>query len=335
VAISLEVPHELRETFAFAPGQHIALMRDGAAEGVRRSYSVCSPVGGPLRVAVKRIPGGSFSSYAHERLQAGDRLQVLPPDGRFGPQLDPRQARHYVAVAAGSGITPVLSIIASVLEHEPQSRVTLLYGNRTVASIMFLEELEALKNRDPTRLELIHVLSREPRDADLLEGRIDGPKLTRLIEQLIPVSDVDQWFLCGPLGMVEGARDVLLSAGVAATAIRRELFHAEDVAPVTRTFADDAAGGAAVRIVLDGRTTELTVPRDGRSILDATLAARPDAPYACKGGVCGTCRCRLVEGEVEMAHRYALEDDELAAGVRLACQARPVTDRVVLDFDAV
>ncbi|HST41392.1 MAG TPA: 1,2-phenylacetyl-CoA epoxidase subunit PaaE [Conexibacter sp.] len=339
VAITFELPETLRETFAFAAGQHLALVRDGDGEdgGVRRSYSVCAPVGGPLRVAVKRIPHGAFSTWAHAGLRAGDTLRVLPPAGRFGPgPLDPARTRHCAAVVAGSGITPVLSIAASLLEQEPESRFTLLYGNRTVASIMFLEELEELKNRFPTRLELFHVLSREPRDAELLEGRLDAAKLERFLDLLLPVEQVDEWFLCGPLGLVEDARRTLAARGVEPAAIHRELFHAEGVAPVARALlAGEQASGAAVTIVLDGRTTELTVPRDGRSILEATLLVRPDAPYACKGGVCGTCRCRLLEGEVEIGQRYALEDDELAAGVRLACQAQPLSDRVVLDFDAV
>jgi ring-1,2-phenylacetyl-CoA epoxidase subunit PaaE len=336
LAITFDVPEALRETFAFAAGQHVALARGDDETGARRSYSVCSPVGGPLRVAVKRIPGGAFSEWAHAGLRAGDRLQVLPPSGRFGPgPLDPARARGYAAVAAGSGITPVLSIAASVLEREPGSSFTLLYGNRTVASIMFLEEVEALKNRFPDRFQLVHVLSREPREVPLLEGRIDGPKLAALLDAFADPARIDEWFLCGPLGMVEEARRTLGERGVPAAAIHRELFHAEEVAPVVRAPEADATGGAQVTVVLDGRTTELTVPRDGRSVLDAVLAVRRDAPYACKGGVCGTCRCRLVEGEVEIGQRYALEDDEIAAGVRLACQARPVSDRVVLDFDAV
>lgn len=338
LAITFEVPEPLRETFAFAAGQHVALARGDDESGARRSYSVCSPVGGPLRVAVKRIPGGAFSEWAHAELRPGDRLQVLPPSGRFGPgPLDPAaRPRGYGAVAAGSGITPVLSIAASVLEQEPGSRFTLIYGNRTVASIMFLEEVEALKNRFADRFQVVHVLSREPREVPLLEGRIDGAKLAALLDAVADPAQIDEWFLCGPLGMVEEARRTLGERGVAPAAIHRELFHAEEVAPVVRPAgADDAAGGASVTVVLDGRTTELTVPRDGRSVLDAVLAVRRDAPYACKGGVCGTCRCRLVEGEVEVGQRYALEDDEIAAGVRLACQARPVSDRVVLDFDAV
>lgn len=336
VAITLDVPEELREAFAFEAGQHVALVRDDDAAGARRSYSVCSPVDGPLRVAVKRIPQGSFSTFAHERLRAGDRLRVLPPAGRFGPRRrEQAGARSYGAIVAGSGITPVLSIAASVLAEDPDSRFTLLYGNRTVAAIMFLEELEDLKNRYPTRLEIFHVLSREPRDVELFEGRIDGDKLSRFLTTLIDPSGIDEWFLCGPLGMIEDARRTLGDHGVAPEQIHFELFHAEDVAPVVRAADAETAGGAAVTIVLDGRTTELTVPRDGRSVLDAVLAVRSDAPYACKGGVCGTCRCRLVEGEVEIGMRYALEDDEVAAGVRLACQARPIGDRVVLDFDAV
>jgi ring-1,2-phenylacetyl-CoA epoxidase subunit PaaE len=337
VAITFDVPDDLRDAFAFAPGQHVAVVHSAGGDDLRRSYSICSPVGGALRVAVKLLPEGRFSTYAHGELKAGDTLDVLPPAGRFTTALDPGHADHYAAIAAGSGITPVLSIIHSVLQTEPDSRCTLIYGNRTVRSIMFLEELCDLKNRYPTRLQVFHVLSREPQDSDLAEGRIDAGKLTRLLDTVVPEDSVDAWFLCGPFGMVDEALSTLRERGVPSRSIHRELFHAEAAtAPPPAPQPDArAADGAAVTIVLDGRRTELTVPRDGVAILDAALAVRPDAPYACKGGVCGTCRCRIVEGEVHMDRAYALEDDEIAAGVRLACQSHPLGDHVVLDFDAV
>jgi ring-1,2-phenylacetyl-CoA epoxidase subunit PaaE len=338
VAVTFDVPDELGDVFAFAPGQHVAIVRAAGGDEVRRSYSICSPAGGPLRVAVKRLPAGRFSGYAHDGLAAGDVLDVLPPAGRFTTRLDPTRPCHRVMIAAGSGITPVLSILQTVLETEPQSRCTLIYGNRTVSSIMFLEELEDLKDRFPTRLSLFHVLSREPQESALAEGRIEAGKLERFLDTLIAPETVDEWFLCGPSGMVQDARATLRARGVPARAIHRELFHAEDTAPPPTPAPPAGEGpvdGAAVTIVLDGRRTRLTVPREGIAILDAALAVRPDAPYACKGGVCGSCRCRIVEGEVRMDRVYALEDDEVAAGVRLACQSHPVSDSIVLDFDAV
>jgi ring-1,2-phenylacetyl-CoA epoxidase subunit PaaE len=335
IAITFDVPDELREVFAFAPGQHVALVRPGG-DDVRRSYSICSPGDGPLRVAVKRLPSGAFSSWAHDELHPGDSLKVFPPSGRFTTSFDPLRTRHYVAIAAGSGITPVLSLISSALAMEPDSRCTLVYGNRTTSSIMFLEELEDLKDRYRDRLHLIHVLSREAQEVELAAGRIDGPKLHRLFETLIRPDSVDEWFLCGPFGMVSEAREALLAAGVPAPNIHRELFHTDDMPPPVIEWPADAESrdGASVEIVLDGRRTALRVPPDGPSILEAVLRERPDAPFACKGGVCGTCRCRLLEGQVRMDHAYALEEDELAAGLVLACQSHPVTEAVVLDFDA-
>jgi ring-1,2-phenylacetyl-CoA epoxidase subunit PaaE len=334
VALTLEIPAELRSAFEFRPGQHVAIVRPDA-DDVRRSYSICSPVGGPLRVAIKALPGGKFSTFALTDCKPGDTLEVLPPGGRFTTSLDPTRSRHYAAIAAGSGITPVLSILSSALAIEPRSRFTLIYGNRTVASIMFLEELEDLKDRYRERLQLVHILSREAPAADLLAGRIDRAKLTRMFEVLLPPDSVDEWFLCGPLSMIDEARAALLEAGVPATAIHRELFHAENVAPVAVSDTATSGSGAAVEVILDGRRSKLTVPHDGVSILEATLRVRPDAPFACRGGVCGTCRCRLLEGQVRMDHSYALEEDELADGLVLACQSHPVSGTVVLDFDGV
>ncbi|MGI8572111.1 MAG: 1,2-phenylacetyl-CoA epoxidase subunit PaaE [Solirubrobacteraceae bacterium] len=334
VAITFEVPEALRAAFEFRPGQHVAIVRP-AVDQLRRSYSVCSPAGGPLRVAVKVLPAGKFSSYALTECKPGDMLDVMPPVGRFTPALDPTRARHYAAIAAGSGITPVISILSSALAAEPESGFTLIYGNRTVASIMFLEELEDLKDRYRERLQLVHVLSREAPESDLLAGRIDRAKLTRMFEVLLPPDSVDEWFLCGPLKMIDEARAALIGAGVPAASIHRELFHAEDVAPAAVSDTATSDSGAAVEVILDGRRSKLTVPHDGVSILEAMLQVRPDAPFACKGGVCGTCRCRLLEGQVRMDHAYALEEDELADGLVLACQSHPVSDAVVLDFDGV
>jgi ring-1,2-phenylacetyl-CoA epoxidase subunit PaaE len=338
VALTFAVPDNLRELFSFSPGQHVALLRPGHGDDLRRSYSICSPAGGRLRVAVKRLPGGIFSRFVHEELRAGDELHVLPPGGHFTTAIDPTRSRQFVAIAAGSGITPVLSILASVLAAEPDSRCTLVFGNRTTGSIMFIEELQDLKDRYPQRFQMIHVLSRESQPVPLTEGRIDGPKLEQLLDSLVAPDDVDEWFLCGPFPMVEAARATLRERGVATRAIHTELFHADDPKEVTEVAPSDRASSnelALVTLVLHGRRTEVRVPRAGTSILDAALAVRPDAPYACKGGVCGTCRCRLVEGDVTMDHVYALEDDEVASGLRLACQSHPLSGTVTIDFDDV
>ncbi|MFP5334178.1 MAG: 1,2-phenylacetyl-CoA epoxidase subunit PaaE [Actinomycetes bacterium] len=336
VAITFAVPEELREAFSYDPGQHLTLRATIDGEEVRRSYSICSaPSEHRLRVAVKRLEGGAFSGHAHSELRTGDVLDVMTPAGRFGVRLDPASAKHYAAVVAGSGITPIMSILRAALETEPASRFTLVYGNRTTGSVMFLEELADLKDRYPDRLHLVHVLSREPQEAELLHGRIDEQKLTAMLDTLVRPEDVDEWLLCGPFEMVQQVHATLVARGVPKPDIHLELFHVEGEAPrMSRRVAGDSEDtGSEVTIRLGGRTTTFAMPEEG-SILDATLAVRNDAPYACKGGVCGTCRCRLVEGDVEMARNYALEDSEIEAGFRLACQSVPTTPRVVLDFDA-
>jgi ring-1,2-phenylacetyl-CoA epoxidase subunit PaaE len=337
VAITFEVPEDLRADYAFDPGQHLTLRTEVGGTEVRRNYSICAPApSGRLRIGVKRLDGGVFSGHATSTLKVGDVVDVMTPTGRFTPHLEPAHARHYCAIAAGSGITPVLSIVASVLEVEPASTVTLVYGNRTVASVMFLEELADLKDRYPGRFRLLHVLSRERQEAELLSGRLDPPRLRRLLEVLLPADTVDEWFLCGPFEMVEGAREVLHEAGVGANHVHTELFHVEGEAPRVSVTPEEvrAAGTSTVVATLDGRATTLQVPRTGERVLDAMLTVRADAPYACKGGVCGTCRAKIVSGEVSMARNYALDDEEMAAGFVLACQSVPVSDEVELDFDA-
>jgi ring-1,2-phenylacetyl-CoA epoxidase subunit PaaE len=260
----------------------------------------------------------------------------MRPAGRFGVRLDPTHTKHYAAVVAGSGITPVLSILAAVLETEPASRFTLVYGNRDAGSVMFLEELADLKDRWPDRLQLVHVLSREARDAELLSGRIDDAKLDRLLDTLVPPDAVDEWLLCGPFELVEQVRERLLARGVGPRQVHLELFHVEgEPVPIRPRSPGGAADAdsAEVTVRLDGRTSTFRMPPEG-SVLDATLTVRTDAPYACKGGVCGTCRAKLVDGKVEMARHYALDDDELDEGFVLACQSVPVTPKVTLDFDA-
>jgi ring-1,2-phenylacetyl-CoA epoxidase subunit PaaE len=337
VAITFAVPDELREMYAFDAGQHLTLRTAVSGEEVRRNYSICAPAtDGRLRIGVKRLAGGAFSTHATSTLQVGDEVEVMTPTGRFSPRLDPAQSRHYAAIAAGSGITPVISIVATALKVEPRSTVTLVYGNRTAGSVMFLEELADLKDRYPDRFRLLHVLSREPPEAELLSGRLDPPRLRRLLESLVPPETVDEWFLCGPFAMVEGAREVLAEAGVGTEHVHTELFHVEGEAPRESASPEEvrAAGSSSVRVTLDGRASTVQVPRTGVRILDAVLAVRSDAPYACKGGVCGTCRARLVSGEVSMARNYALDPEEVGAGFVLACQSVPVSEDVELDFDA-
>jgi ring-1,2-phenylacetyl-CoA epoxidase subunit PaaE len=339
VAITFDVPQELADAYRFDHGQHLVVVRrDGeGAEEVRRTYSICSPAtdGGPLRVAVKRLDGGAFSTWAHEALRPGDVLEVMTPGGRFTTPLDPAHAKHYLLIAAGSGITPLLSIASTVLDVEHGSRVTLLYGNRSTASIMFLEELEDLKDRYGERFVLHHVLSREPREVELLSGRLDGDKVGAFLDRLIAPEDVDECFLCGPLELVEGAREVLVAHGVAPEHVHRELFHVEAAPPPRRAAREGAAPAAerSVTVVLDGRETTFSLSAEGEPVLDALLRVRGDAPYACKGGVCGTCRARCTEGTVTMDHSYALEPGEIDAGYVLACQSHPASERVVLDFD--
>ena len=341
VAVTFDVPEELREEYAFAPGQHLTLRASINGEDVRQSYSIClapseAAATGTVRVASARVPGGRMSNWLNDSVQRGDVLDVMTPLGSFTCPPQPGTSRHHLAIAAGSGITPVLAIISAALEEEPESRVTLLYGNRRTSSVMFLEELADLKNRYPERLQLVHVLSREPQDVELFSGRLDPDRISRILEVLAPVDTVDEWYLCGPYGMVTGAQELLAEAGVDPHHIHHEIFHvAEQEAPRQEVVVEEGAPPEAVVTVnLDGRTTRIEMPSREETILNATLRSRPDAPFSCTGGVCGTCRARVVAGEVRMDRNYALEPDEVAAGVVLACQSHPVTDEVSLDYDA-
>ncbi len=329
VAVTFEVPERLRDAFAFRAGQHVTLRRDVGGQDVRRTYSLCtSAVDGPLRVAIKALPAGVLSSWACQELRAGDSVEVGPPSGAFGPVL-PGTSRRYGLVGAGSGITPLLSIATTVLAVEPDSEVALILGNRTSRDVMLLDDLADLKDRHPQRLQVLHVLSREEQAAPLLSGRLDGDRLRQVLDALLPPETVDAWYLCGPFGVVTGARDTLLALGVPATDVHVELFHAD--APPPRPAVEHRSTGTAVTATLHGRTSELICP-PGQVVLDAVLAVRADAPFACRGGVCGTCRAHVDHGAVQMDVNWALEPDELAAGVVLTCQARPVTEALGLTF---
>jgi ring-1,2-phenylacetyl-CoA epoxidase subunit PaaE len=333
VALTLEVPEELRPEFRHAPGQHLALRRVADGVEVRRTYSICSPAPAPgepgprtLRVGVRLVEGGAFSTYALKEMQVGDEVEVMTPAGRF--TLEPAPGL-YAAVVGGSGITPVLSIVSTLLEREPRARFCLVRGDRTAASTMFLEEVADLKDRYPQRFQLVTVLSREEQQAGLPSGRLDRERLTGLLPALLPVEAVAGWFLCGPYGLVQGAERALRDLGVPRARIHEEIFHVDPVAPTVTT---GAPAHSTVTARLDGRGGTWPV-QEGESLLETVLRNRPDAPYACKGGVCGTCRAFLVSGEVRMDRNFALEPEETGAGYVLACQSHPVTEAVELDFD--
>ncbi len=345
VEVTLDVPTELQDRYDYLPGQYVALRTtldvDGEPKEVRRSYSICAdPRPGELRVAVKRDLGGMFSTWANESLKAGDTLDVMSPLGQFTPRTTPgEQAVSFVAVAAGSGITPVISIARSMLAGGRNVRFDLIYANRAAMDVMFLEELADLKDRYPSRFALHHVLSREQRISPLLSGRIDGEKLEKLLGTVLSAELVDEWFLCGPFELVQLCRDSLAERGVPAEKIRFELFTTGEPTrpegsigrPVNPV---DSGENHTISFTLDGLQGSVQSPTHAReSILNAALRVRPDVPFACAGGVCGTCRAKVVEGTVEMVENYALEPDEVAKGYVLTCQAHPTSDAVTVDYD--
>lgn len=333
-AVTFAVPEHLRELFDFDAGQSLTLRR--VVDGVehRRSYSICSPAGSAPRIGVREIPDGLFSRWLTREVRPGDVVEVQPPTGSF--RADPAEGGRHLCIAAGSGITPMLSIAGTVLTH-PRARVTLLYGNRTTASVMFAEELADLKNRHTGRFELVHALSREPRDVELFSGRLDAERLRRMLDVLVPLEAVDHVWLCGPFEMITAARALLAELGVPAERVHAELFYVDEPPPEVHRPDPGAATAtgetSAVTLTVDGRTTTAPFPR-ATTILDAAAATRGDLPFACKGGVCGTCRALVREGEVDMRRNYALDDDEVARGFVLTCQTHPVSDAVEIDFDA-
>lgn len=334
VSVTFEVPDQLADEYRYLPGQHVTLKATIDGQDVRRSYSICANANtGQLRVGIKRLPGGAFSTYATSDLAAGDVLEVMPPVGEFTITPDPAAANHYGAIAAGSGITPVLSLIATTLESEPESRFTLVFGNRGAQSIMFLDELEGLKDRYPARFQLVHVLSREGGEIPLFTGRLDEDKLAGLFEQVVDAKSVDDWYLCGPYEMVQSARAALAAYGVADDAIHDELFFAGPIDPASLPpIPEDDAGTVELRFSLDGRSSSVRM-RPETSVLDAALSVRRELPYSCKGGMCASCKARVLEGEVEMTKNYALVEADLDAGFVLTCQAHPTSEVVVVDFD--
>lgn len=330
-AVMFEVPDELREAFDFHAGQSLTLRRMIGGQEHRRSYSICAAVGQRPRVGVREIPDGLFSRWLVHEVRPGDRIEVQTPSGSF--RADPDGGGRHLCIAAGSGITPMLSIASSVLRH-PAAEVTMLYGNRTSGSVMFAEELADLKNRYGPRFDLVHVLSREPRDVELFSGRLEADRLRRLLTTLVPLTAVDHVWLCGPFGMIADARAVLAELGVADDRVHFELFYVDEPPPAMHRPDVVVSGDTSdVTIVLDGRTTTAAMPR-GTSVLDGAAATRNDLPFACKGGVCGTCRAKLTGGEVDMRRNYALESTEIEQGFVLTCQSFPISDSVTIDFDA-
>lgn len=355
VSIAFAVPEDLKADYRFTPGQYLTLKAELGGEDVRRTYSICSAANdyagaGELRVAVKRVEGGLFSSYANQNIAKGDRIEVMVPDGRFTVAPDPAAARSYVAFASGSGITPVMSMIRSVLAAEPESSFTLFYGNRSTGSIIFRDALEDLKDRYHDRFTLVHVFSREFQEAPLFNGRLDTERAGQLLDALVELDDVDRFLICGPGSMIADVTAALDARGVAKDRIGFEMFTpADGSSPMAKPAAVSAAssgeGGsdiadlaapgadAEITVVLDGTRTKFALKGDGENIMAAAREAGADAPFSCTGGVCASCRARLKEGRVEMDVNFALSDEELAQGYILTCQSHPRTTRVVVDYD--
>jgi ring-1,2-phenylacetyl-CoA epoxidase subunit PaaE len=337
ISLSFAIPRELEADYRFAPGQYLTLRATLDGEEVRRSYSICSgPDDDELRIAVKKIDGGAFSNWAAEQLKTGDQLDVMTPTGRFGIAHAPDQARVYVGFAAGSGITPILSIVKGMLAREPHSRFFLFYGNRSTGGMLFREALEELKDRFLQRLSVFHVISGEEQDIPILHGRLDGDKVRVLLRSLVPAENVDHVFICGPAGLSEDIEATCREIGIAHNRIHVERFVSEfGGKPRPKAVVPASAPPKAVAsLIIDGKRREVPV-MENESILDAALRAGMDLPFACKGGMCSTCRAKLVEGEARMEVNYSLEPWETDAGFILTCQARPVSDSVVVDYDHI
>lgn len=344
LAITFAIPEELQERYAFEPGQFLTLRKELNGEDVRRNYSICSSRNryrqhGELEVGIRPMQGGLFSSWAATQLKPGDTLAVLPPDGRF--TIKKPHALHRVGFAAGSGVTPILSIITSTLEEHPRSKFTLVFGNRRMSSVMFNEALQDLKDRYRDRLTLIHILSRQAQEVPLLEGHIDADKIQRLTTTLLPAASMDEVFISGPEGMIDVTRTALIEAGVPADRIRTERFTSprldqlsreERLAALVQPDPEAPAGDVALTVLFDGISHELAMRRDQR-VLDVALAAGLDAPYSCRDGVCCTCRGKVLDGSVAMEKNFSLEPDELANGFVLTCQSFPTSDRITVSYD--
>lgn len=336
VSVSFEVPDELKDDYTYKAGQYLTLKKDINDEEVRRSYSICTaPHENDLRVAIKKVPGGKFSSYANDVLKPGDQLEVMTPTGQFVNEMDTSAKKSYVFFAAGSGITPIMSLIKTILKEEPESDVVLFYGNKGVGSIIFKEELEGLKNIYIDRFRLVHILSRENIGVPIQHGRIDKEKSNELCNIFVDLESCDDYFICGPEPMIHAVKEYLTDSKVLSDKIHFELFGtSESNKPKERYIPDDApTTDSQVEIELDGEIHSFGLNFRGKAILDAAQEKGIDVPFACKGGVCCTCRAKVLQGEVVMDVNYALEKDELDAGYILTCQAHPKTDEVRVSFD--
>lgn len=333
VSVAFRVPADLAGDYRFEHGQYLTLRRDLGGEDVRRSYSICTGTeDGELRIAVKEVEGGLFSTFVNRELVVGDAIEVMTPAGRFTAPLEPTATRTYLGIAAGSGITPVMSIVRTVLKREPASRFVLLYGNRSAQSVIFKAEIEDLKDRFLNRLTVYHVLSREAQDVDLLHGRLDGDRIVRLARAALGETDVDHAFICGPEAMTAEAREAIRSLGVADERIHTELFTTTTPARPRPARIPEAGEDIPLTVTLDGATHALSIGPD-ETIIDAAARQGIDLPYSCKGGMCCTCRAKLVQGEVKMDQQFSLEPWELEAGYVLTCQSRPVKGPVAVDYD--
>ena len=336
VAVTFRVPSDLSDTFRYQQGQHITLRTKMEGEDVRRSYSICSGAqDNRLRIAIKRVPGGRFSNWANEHLAPGQVVEVMPPVGHFNVPLAPANRKHYVAFAAGSGITPILSLVKTTLAAEPQSEFTLFYGNRASSTVMFKEELEDLKDTYLGRFNLVFILSREQQDIDLFNGRITREKCDALFHHWVDLADVDAVFICGPAGMMGEVQAALDQRGFDKSRVKVEIFATSLPRKGAVQHAHPVVGAneCEVTVIQDGRRRTFALEKNSEPILEAALKQGIELPYACKGGICATCRAKLVEGEVDMDSSFALEDYEVARGFVLSCQSYPVTDKVTLDFD--
>lgn len=337
VSVSFEIPENLSKEFEFKQGQYLTFKKDFGGDEARRSYSICSsPMDGEVRVAIKQVENGLFSTFINKELKVGDVLETMAPQGLFTTTVAATQKKNYVAFAAGSGITPILSIIKTVLQTEPESNFLLVYGNKNRASIIFKNALEALKNKYMERLSIYNILSREQADATLLHGRIDATKCTHFLDKIIDPKAIDEAFLCGPEEMILSCKEELIKAGVPEKQVHYELFFSATAAQKQQereSIKPENDKMSTITVRLDGSASQMTLGYNGESILDAALANGADLPFACKGGVCATCRCKLEEGEIEMDVNYSLEKDELANGFILACQAHPRSEKVVINFD--
>lgn len=335
--VSFDVPNQLKDEFKFEQGQHLTLERQNGSEPIRRSYSLCSsPIDDEWQVAVKEIPEGLFSTFINRQLKANDQLNVLPPSGEFGIPLEKESTKNYLFFAAGSGITPIISMIKTHLAKEPNSRCQLFYLNKTAKSIIFKERLEQLRNQFFGRLEIYYFLTREQRDIELFNGRLDEQKINTLCNTLIDIDDVDDVFICGPEQMLFAIRDTLMENGLTKDQIHYELFvtglSEKDKERVSQ-LREKQKDGSKITILDGGKEFHFTMSQEDESVLDAGLKAGADLPFACKGGVCSTCKCKIIEGAAEMKINYALEEDELKQNYLLSCQAIPTTDELIIDYD--